>query len=93
MAGVLYGTSESYRHMCRFNSGFVFDHPLLKDYDWYWRIEPKVQFFCDFEYDPFLYMQDTGKLYSFVITLREIAETVPSLFGTVIDYARREQHY
>ncbi|RUP43548.1 glycolipid 2-alpha-mannosyltransferase-domain-containing protein [Jimgerdemannia flammicorona] len=27
---VLYGDSESYRHMCRFNSGFFFRHHLLE---------------------------------------------------------------
>ncbi|KAG5463435.1 MAG: glycosyl transferase, partial [Olpidium bornovanus] len=34
---VIYGGSLSYRHMCRFNSGFFFRHELLKDYEFYWR--------------------------------------------------------
>ncbi|KAG8929618.1 alpha 1,2-mannosyltransferase 2.4.1 [Tulasnella sp. 418] len=34
---VIYGGSVSYRNMCRFNSGFFFRHPLLRDYDYYWR--------------------------------------------------------
>lgn len=46
--------------MCRFNSGFFFRHPLLDDYDYYWRVEPDVKFFCDIVYDPFLTMQDKG---------------------------------
>lgn len=46
--------------MCRFNSGFFFRHPLLKDYDYYWRVEPDVKFFCDIAYDPFLTMMDNG---------------------------------
>ncbi|CAG8756185.1 6298_t:CDS:2, partial [Cetraspora pellucida] len=37
---VLYGDSESYRHMCRFNSGFFFRHELIEKYDYYWRLEP-----------------------------------------------------
>lgn len=36
---VIYGHSVPYRNMCRFNSGFFFRHPLLADYDYYWRIE------------------------------------------------------
>ena len=28
--------SMAYRHMCRFFSGPIFQHPALKDYDWYW---------------------------------------------------------
>lgn len=26
---------------------FFFDHPLLQDYDWYWRVEPDIKYFCD----------------------------------------------
>jgi alpha 1,2-mannosyltransferase len=44
---VVYGGSLSYRHMCRFNSGFFFLHPLLDQYDWYWRVEPNVHYYCD----------------------------------------------
>lgn len=28
--GVMFGDKESYHHMCRFQSGFFFDHPLLE---------------------------------------------------------------
>ena len=34
--GVAYGGSESYRHMCRYQSGFFMMHPLLDDLDYYW---------------------------------------------------------
>ena len=37
-AGVVYGDSLSYRHMCRYNSGFFFRHPLVMQYDYYWRV-------------------------------------------------------
>lgn len=57
---VIYGSSVSYRNMCRFNSGFFYRHPLLADYDYYWRVEPDVKFFCDVAYDPFLTMKDNG---------------------------------
>jgi hypothetical protein len=33
---IVYGGSESYRHMCRYQSGFFMLHPLLDDYDYYW---------------------------------------------------------
>ena len=35
---IIYGGSLSYRHMCRFQSGFFFRQPLLSEYDWYWRV-------------------------------------------------------
>lgn len=40
--GVGKGWMISYRHMCRWNSGFFYRHPRLKDFDWYWRVEPDV---------------------------------------------------
>lgn len=40
--GVGKGWMVSYHHMCRWNSGFFYKHPFLKDYDWYWRVEPEA---------------------------------------------------
>lgn len=48
---------ESYHHMCRYFSGFFHHHPLLADFDYYWRIEPDVHYYCNLDYDPFLFMQ------------------------------------
>ncbi|KAI9888716.1 MAG: hypothetical protein M1814_006485 [Vezdaea aestivalis] len=41
--GVGKGWMISYRHMCRWNSGFFYKHPRLLEYDWYWRVEPDVR--------------------------------------------------
>ena len=60
-SGVLYGGRESYHHMCRYFSGFFFRHPVLAEFDYYWRMEPDVYYYCDLDYDPFLYMQ-AGRL-------------------------------
>ncbi|KAL8947299.1 MAG: hypothetical protein Q9183_007804, partial [Haloplaca sp. 2 TL-2023] len=30
---IIYGDSISYRHMCRFESGFFFQHPLMKQFE------------------------------------------------------------
>jgi alpha 1,2-mannosyltransferase len=40
--GVGKGWMVSYHHMCRWNSGFFYKHQFLKNYDWYWRVEPDV---------------------------------------------------
>ncbi|KAI8061642.1 glycolipid 2-alpha-mannosyltransferase-domain-containing protein [Gongronella butleri] len=85
---VMYGDMESYHHMCRYQSGFFFDHPLLANFDWYWRLEPGVKFYCDITYDPFLYMEKHNKQYGFVITLRELSNTIPTLWQTVLEYAK-----
>ncbi|KAI9262104.1 nucleotide-diphospho-sugar transferase [Sporodiniella umbellata] len=42
--GIIYGGSESYRHMCRYQSGFFMLHPLLDDLDYYWQRNLKYGF-------------------------------------------------
>ncbi|KAI7202237.1 Alpha-1,2 mannosyltransferase [Hortaea werneckii] len=56
-----YGNSVSYRHMCRYESGSFFRHKLLLQYEWYWRVEPSIELFCDLRYDPFLFMAEHNK--------------------------------
>ena len=80
---IIYGGSKSYRHMCRYESGFFFRHPLMMEYDWYWRVEPGIELFCDVDYDPFKYMQENGKKYSFVLSLYEYVDTIPTLWKSV----------
>ncbi|KIY43416.1 glycosyltransferase family 15 protein [Fistulina hepatica ATCC 64428] len=83
---VIYGGSVPYRNMCRFNSGFFYRHELLKDYKYYWRVEPDVKFFCDLDYDPFLVMQDGNKVYGFTVSLYEYEATIPTLWKTVKEF-------
>ncbi|KAJ2497807.1 alpha-1,2-mannosyltransferase ktr1 [Coemansia sp. RSA 1972] len=78
----LYGGSYSYRLMCRYQSGFVYKHELLKDLDYYWRIEPDVHYYCDIPYDPFKYMKDNKLIYGYTISPVEKAETVETLWDT-----------
>lgn len=79
---IIYGDSTSYRHMCRFESGFFFRQPLMNQYEWYWRVEPSVELYCDIGFDPFKYMQEHSKKYSFVISLYEYVETIPTLWDS-----------
>ncbi|KAI8148594.1 nucleotide-diphospho-sugar transferase [Fennellomyces sp. T-0311] len=86
--GIPYAESESYRHMCRFQSGFFFRHPLLDEFDYYWRLEPDVDYHCDLDYDVFKFMRNNGKKYGFNIAFREFGATVPSLWETVLNFER-----
>jgi alpha 1,2-mannosyltransferase len=79
---IIYGDSISYRHMCRFESGFFFRQPLMLNYEWYWRVEPSIELFCDIDYDVFKYMADHKKKYSFVLSLYEYVETIPTLWDS-----------
>ncbi|KAG1756744.1 glycosyltransferase family 15 protein [Suillus paluster] len=91
--GVIYGGSVSYRNMCRFNSGFFFHHELLTPYKWYWRVEPDVRYYCDLDYDPFLFMEDHDKVYGFTISMPEWEPTIPSLWSTVKDFVAKHPQY
>ncbi|KAI5172791.1 alpha 1,2-mannosyltransferase [Nematocida sp. LUAm3] len=84
--GVIYGGVESYRHMCRFFSGFFYQHQLMEKYQYYWRIEPGTTLHCNIKYDPFTYMKDNKKKYGFVITLYEFPATIPSLWKGVTNF-------
>ncbi|KAF1800684.1 glycosyltransferase family 15 protein [Mucor lusitanicus] len=84
--GIPYASSESYRHMCRFQSGFFFRHPLLDEFDYYWRLEPYVDYYCQIDYDVFRFMKDNKKKYGFTIAYKEHIETVPTLWKTVMSF-------
>ncbi|CAJ0886337.1 6389_t:CDS:2, partial [Entrophospora sp. SA101] len=60
---VLLGGSLTYRYSNRFLSGFFQNHDLLKKYDYYWRVEAGASYYCDLDYDPFLYLQDNDIKY------------------------------
>ncbi|OMJ29084.1 putative mannosyltransferase KTR3 [Smittium culicis] len=85
---IIYATSMSYRHMCRFNSGFFYKHPLLESLKYYWRLEPDIDFYCDIDYDPFTFMRKNNKMYSFVISLFELEKTIPSLWEHTLLFAK-----
>lgn len=89
--GIQYGGVESYHHMCRFFSGFFFNHPLTKDLEFYWRVEPQVTFFCDLTYDPFRLMKERGKVYGFVIAIKERLNTIPNLFQYALAWKREHR--
>lgn len=86
---VIYGGMESYRHMCRFQSGFFFRHPLMDQFDYYWRVEPDVKFSCDVDYDPFKVMREKDLKYGFAISLHEYENTIPTLWETTKDFMNK----
>ncbi|KAK0736443.1 glycolipid 2-alpha-mannosyltransferase-domain-containing protein [Apiosordaria backusii] len=85
---IMYGGMESYHFMCRFYSGFFYKHELLAKYEWYWRLEPEISYFCDITYDPFLAMIEHNKTYGFTIAVKELRETVPNIFRYASAYKR-----
>lgn len=91
--GVVYGHSESYRHMCRFQSGFFWQQGALDKYDWYWRVEPGIKLHCNINYDVFQWMQDNEKAYGFTITIHEYGRTIATLWDTVRNWWWKNPQY
>ncbi|KAK5117313.1 hypothetical protein LTR62_005930 [Meristemomyces frigidus] len=90
---IIYGDSISYRHMCRYESGFFFRHPLMQQYEWYWRVEPSIELFCDISYDPFKFMVENKKKYSFVLSLYEYVETIPTLWDSAKGFMEKHPEH
>lgn len=86
---ILYINSLSYRHMCRYFSGFFMLHPLLQGFDYYWRVEPDVNFYCDVNPDPFKQMAEGQFKYGFNIMVPEDIRTIPSLWPTVRQFMEK----
>ncbi|KAL6941595.1 alpha 1,2-mannosyltransferase 2.4.1 [Hanseniaspora osmophila] len=93
MSDIIYGDSESYRHMCRFESGFFWRNQLLDEFDWYWRVEPDTKLSCDIPEDPFQYMNDNKKIYGFTISIHEYESTIPSLWSVTKDFVSKNPEY
>lgn len=91
--GVQYADKESYRNMCRFNSGNFYNTPVMSQFKWYWRIEPKTRYFCDIDYDVFKFMEDNDKTYGFTIALYDNENTVKSLWNTTLDFLKENPYY
>lgn len=90
--GVVYGGVESYHNMCHFNSGYFYRQKRLLNYEWYFRVEPDVEYLCDFQYDPFEMLRKNNKLYGFVIAIHEYERTVRSLWDAVEGFMEMHPH-
>ncbi|KAI9296421.1 nucleotide-diphospho-sugar transferase [Neoconidiobolus thromboides FSU 785] len=86
---ISYADSVSYRLMCRYQSYYLFQHKEVVNYDYVMRIEPDTHFFCKTKYDLFDYMKRNQLSYGFSITLKEIPETIPTLFDTITKYIKQ----
>ncbi|KAI9477013.1 nucleotide-diphospho-sugar transferase [Coemansia mojavensis] len=88
-----HGEKDSYRKMCRFQSGYLHHHPLLRNLDYYWRIEPDVEYYCDMGYDPFVFMKEHGIKYGWNIAMTEFMATVPTLWNTTVQFVSEHPEF
>ncbi|KAG2188837.1 hypothetical protein INT44_003977 [Umbelopsis vinacea] len=78
--GLFRGGSLDFRLKSRFHTGFIQYHSLLRDLEFYWRVEPESKYLCDINFDPFLFMKENNKKFAFVINDGERMENIPSLW-------------
>ncbi|KAI1616039.1 glycosyltransferase family 15 protein [Exophiala viscosa] len=84
--GVGKGHLLSYHAMIRWNSGFFYNHPALADYQYYWRVEPDVHFFCDIPYDPFAFLAENELVYGFNMDILDDARSFAGLWVVIRDF-------
>ena len=77
-----------YHHMIRYYAGFFFKHPLTLKYDYYMRIDDRLDFPCSFPLDPFRVLADAGKSYGFIIAYEDDWVTMPTLWETEMRWLR-----
>ncbi|AET37431.1 mannosyltransferase KTR3 Ecym_1181 [Eremothecium cymbalariae DBVPG len=92
-SAVLNGDSEWHIHLSRYESGFFWRHPLLKEYKWYWRVEPDVTIYCDINYDVFRFMEENNKKYGFILTGTEYQSTIPTLWEHIKEFKDKHPEY
>ncbi|KAI1374416.1 glycolipid 2-alpha-mannosyltransferase-domain-containing protein [Hypoxylon crocopeplum] len=82
MGGIGVGKAwlQSYHHMCRWNAGIFALEKRMADYDWFWRVEPAVKFYCDINYDVFRFMEENDMAYGFNMAILDDARSFPSLW-------------
>lgn len=83
----------SYHNMCRYYSRGFYHHPLLRKYKYVWRVEPKVNFYCNVNYDVFQFMDDNDKVYGFVLNLYDSPESVKSLWSSTMKFIKKNPQY
>ncbi|KAL8796129.1 MAG: hypothetical protein Q9195_001462 [Heterodermia aff. obscurata] len=69
------------------------DSPIMNKFEWYWRVEPSIELYCDVTYDPFKFMADNKKKYSFVLSLYEYVETIPTLWDSTKTYMKNHPEH
>jgi mannosyltransferase len=86
------GFSFGYRAMCRYYSGFFWEHPALASYEWLWRLDTDIEFHCDVPYDPIERLIERKALYGFVQVNYDVSWVQPSLASNVSKFLYENRH-
>ncbi|KAI9028145.1 nucleotide-diphospho-sugar transferase [Phycomyces nitens] len=81
------GGSLYYHQYLRYQAGLWFYHPLLRQVEYGWRVEPGSEYNCDIAENLFQVMKDKEKKFGFALTMKEAPNTVPNLWNGVSYFA------
>lgn len=65
----------------------------MQDLDYSWRFEAGTEYLCPMDNDPFQFMFENKKTTSFSVALYEYRETIPTLYQSVLDFAKENQDW
>ncbi|KAF9582777.1 alpha 1,2-mannosyltransferase 2.4.1 [Lunasporangiospora selenospora] len=71
------------RHRWRFTSGILASLDLMDEFEFFWRIEPGIEIFCDMNDDPMLEMKKSGQKFAFSTSWAQIESGLPSAWSTI----------
>ena len=86
------GFNIGYRHMCRFFAGMMYNQPILKDFDYYWRLDTHSYILKPIKYNVFEYMMNNNFEYGYVDSGKDIAST-DTLWQTTLQYFKDKNIY
>jgi hypothetical protein len=79
-------SSIGYRHMCRFFAVSVFEHPALRGYDWYWRLDTDSFILNRVDYDVFRFLQEHDFSYGYMTMDTDFPEVTKGLWDVTKAY-------
>ena len=78
----------SYRHMCRFHSKGVYQHPMIQMLDYHWRLDDDSVLLSPVNYDVFEFMQSRGLQYGYIWIHLDAYSCTEGLWEATEDFIR-----
>ncbi|KAH3671529.1 hypothetical protein OGAPHI_000232 [Ogataea philodendri] len=91
--GVRYADDLNYHHKMRFKAGYFYKAESLKNFKYYWNLEPGSQYHCEVNYDVFKFMEQNDLTYGFAISLYDNPYTIETLWPTALEFVQKHPNY
>ncbi len=78
-----------YRHMCRFNSKLLYQHPIIKGLEYLWRLDDESLITRPVSYDVFSFMKSNNLMYGYIWIHRDSRDCVIDLWESTAKYIKK----